>query len=380
MLFEYTISGPDGVIPVEQPIETSITLTNTGPTTLSLLRDFVSGALVVKGVLTDLFGCAWIDNPKAWWIEVLPGETIEARLELPSPLLYFMDETKEASVDLGVELTFMFCTPDESDDDITRINKSATISARLSFSHIQNIPGPEGPSAFFKTADQVFFADSPLTTGANKASVHRLDITPEGCRALTDVILCNDKKMFWHDWPKRRPLRASLRGLNNVFYGDEQQIWTNYGDAKVKDPASFEVFGAAQPGLYSTPGEGGYRCAYGRDRFHAYFFCESVDTKHAKIVRSCKKPASFEALKGPWARDDRNVYLEGKVVKGADPESIRQINGCYAVDKKGLWYFDQRVAGVTGDLSRISPLDGAGEWQETKLRVASQLIDEGELV
>jgi hypothetical protein len=382
MLFDVTLSGPDGVTPADKPIVATLTLKNTDPSACLIARNMVHAGLIFNGAGTSLSGGAYLEESENEWVELPPGQVIETSLELPSPFYFLRDKTGEACVELDVRFTLYLCASDKR-DEVEHITRSEVISARLSFSHLQNIPGPEGPSIFFKTADQVFVAES-----FRSPAIRPLNIKPEGCRALTDVILCNAKKMFWHDRPQRRPRRPSLRGFNNVFYGDEQQIWTNYGDAKVKVSASFETLGAAQPSLYSAPGEG-YRCAYGRDSQHAYFFCESVDTKHAKIVRSCKKPAAFEALGGAWARDDRNVYLEEKVVKGADAKTIRILNGCYAVDKENLWYLDRRVEGVTGDLKditlvaeeygtlNVSHLDGTSEWTTDKLRVGSQLIESG---
>ncbi|WP_156121853.1 DKNYY domain-containing protein [Halocynthiibacter namhaensis] len=156
-------------------------------------------------------------------------------------------------------------------------------------------------------------------------------------RALNAVIACDDDVLYWGEYRQIRPVRDTLQGMGRVFYGDQDGIWTTYGNAKIADPASFEALLPAGPSRYCNSASG-YQCGYGRDANQAYYFDEATSTKHASVIRACKAPDELEVVGGVYARDRKNVYAEGRILKGADAASFERLNAKFARDKNGIWY------------------------------------------
>lgn len=123
----------------------------------------------------------------------------------------------------------------------------------------------------------------------------------------------------------------NFRVLNAVFTGNEQVVYTPFGNAKIAHPSSFEVLDVGMSdGRYSPH-------SYGRDEEFAYFYTSSTDTPYAIKVKACKDPKEFSVLSRGYAKDDRHVYLDGVVLKGADPAAFTILEDGYARDDKHVY-------------------------------------------
>lgn len=146
-----------------------------------------------------------------------------------------------------------------------------------------------------------------------------------------------------HDFIKdnRRVYRKGilLRGIipenfhvfNAVYIGNEQVVYTPFGDAKIAHPSSFEVLDDGLP--YDRPSS----YSYGRDEEFVYFFTNSTDTQYAIKLKACQNPKAFSVLFGGYAKDDKHVYLDGVVIKRANPATFTVLKDCYAYDDKHVY-------------------------------------------
>ncbi|MBL7684715.1 MAG: DKNYY domain-containing protein [Deltaproteobacteria bacterium] len=149
--------------------------------------------------------------------------------------------------------------------------------------------------------------------------------------------------------------------FNRIFAGDGKTVFTPYGNAKVLHPEYFEVLDDGDryinKGLNDLPG---CRAGYGRDDLHVYWFSGDSMTKHASIVRSCKKTASFVSIEYGYGKDDDFVYFEGKRVKGADPKSWAMLNRYYSSDNQSVYYFTEKVPDADSNTFEVIPEIGEG--------------------
>ena len=82
-----------------------------------------------------------------------------------------------------------------------------------------------------------------------------------------------------------------------------------------------------------------YVSGYGRDDIHVYWFNGSTSTRHAAVVRSCKKPHTFRSIKSGYGIDDDCVYYEAVKIPKANPKTWTMINNMYSKDDKNVFYF-----------------------------------------
>ena len=146
--------------------------------------------------------------------------------------------------------------------------------------------------------------------------------------------------------------------------------------AKIADPASFEALLPAGPSRYYNSASG-YQCGYGRDANQAYYFDEATSTKHASVIRACKAPDELEVVGGVYARDRKNVYAEGRILKGADAASFERLNAKFARDKSGIWYVGYLVIKAEDLLEPVKLLrQDRPNWEEDPME-ASELLRVG---
>lgn len=130
---------------------------------------------------------------------------------------------------------------------------------------------------------------------------------------------------------------SNFHVFNAVYIGNQQIIYTPYGDAKIVHPASFEVL---DDGI---PCDNQFAYSYGRDEEFVYFFTGSTDTRHALRLKVCSNPKTFFALSDKYARDDIHVYYEHRVVKKANPATFTVLKNHYACDDKHVYIGDRLI-------------------------------------
>lgn len=171
--------------------------------------------------------------------------------------------------------------------------------------------------------------------------------------------------------------RLSSKGFkvfNDLFAGNDEKILTPYGDAKVKDPKSFEGFNVYE-------GVGTYKKGYGKDKLHLYFFDEGTSTTHATVCKSCKNPSTFKELYAKDGNDEiygiceRTVYINGVSISMADAKTWQDL-GMYSKDKKYLFYFTYKVKGADPDSFTVIEDPEAGKYNSLLKKIKYQTLEE----
>lgn len=191
---------------------------------------------------------------------------------------------------------------------------------------------------------------------ARDAAMARLDgPDPDDARAILPGLLLSGGRLYetYGDPPRRAP-KGEITGLSDVFWRAGDEIRTSYGGAKIADPATFEALDAGTPTHFGG-GRRGYRCSYGRDATQGYYFSEDTSTAKANAVRACKSPETLESLGYSYARDETNVYLEGRRIAGAHGPSFTLLGGRFGRDRKGIWLAADLLADVDPESFEVLP-------------------------
>ena len=182
-----------------------------------------------------------------------------------------------------------------------------------------------------------------------------LNLDPTSTEVLNDDFIKDNKRVFLRARLLKgvNPTHFSL--INPLFAGNSKIIVTRYGKAKVEDPPSFSVCDDGQtPSPFSSEIDG-YRCGYAVDKQGAYYFDESTSTQHALKIKSCKNPKALTSLKFSYAKDDKNVYMEGRKIQKANPDSFRIINRGYSTDGNHIFFHRYIVEGADLNSFEILP-------------------------
>lgn len=165
-----------------------------------------------------------------------------------------------------------------------------------------------------------------------------LNLNPDCTEILNNDFIKDDKKVFLRAKMQRGVSPQKFQLINTLFAGNEEIILTRYGKAKIEDPKTFKVL---DDGLTPSPDSfqiDGYKCGYAIDKEFAYYFDESTSTEHAIRIKACKNPSKLKSLGFGFAKDDKNVFLEGKKITKAKADTFKIINRNYATDGKSIFY------------------------------------------
>ncbi len=206
-------------------------------------------------------------------------------------------------------------------------------------------------------------------SGAARAREPRVTTVTQdvmGARVLDAHYLVDSKRVYRDGRLRRGVSPVGFRVLNSIFAGNPHVILSSYGDAKVDDPATFEVLDAAEHYWMAQRPGGGYRAGFGRDQRFVYYFDESTSSTAAIRMKACKRPATFVVLDHLFARDDEHVYRESTRIKGADPRSFRVLNRMYARDARRAYFATDRLDGIDLDSFEVAPDPHTGEPRDSE--------------
>ena len=110
-----------------------------------------------------------------------------------------------------------------------------------------------------------------------------------------------------------------------VYYCDEEREGQNYYLTKHSVITSIKD---ARPATFSIMGEG-YE-GYAKDEKRAYFKGKGFEVKDV---------ATLAVIDGRFVKDKYGVYFDQAAVKGAEPNSFKTLNNCYARDTGHIYYF-----------------------------------------
>lgn len=192
------------------------------------------------------------------------------------------------------------------------------------------------PTDYF-LSDNLIFRHNPQHIESWDDIIY-LNLTPELTEVLDNEFIKDDKKVFLRARLQRGVNPKTFQLINHLFAGNEEIILTRYGNAKVEHPKTFKVLDdGLTPSTFSSQ-IGGYQCGYAIDKEFAYYFDESTSTEHAIRVKACKNPSELQSLGFGFAKDDKNIFLEGRKITKAKPDTFKIINRYYATDGKHIFY------------------------------------------
>jgi len=296
-----------------------------------------------------------IEGAQSSWVTLNPGETWSSSLPVTLDLQYFhgcrglITEIAQCSIILRAPGDHL--PKDATEDELASLFTYLSLETQitLEFDDIDWLMRHNGGrSNLFRSNGNIYSYCS------NKAALLVDVVNPSKAYALTNHLIDDSKNLYFSNFSVRRRPKATLTPINAVFYRAGDTIMTEYGNAKIDDPDTFEAVDDGLPSLYSTDAYG-YLCSYARDGQNAYFFCGSTSTTKAIKVRACKTPETLVSLGHSFARDDRNVYLEATTIKGADPRTFELINSSYWRDAKGIGHMERRMPNA--DPQTFQPID-----------------------
>ncbi|MFW2177810.1 MULTISPECIES: DKNYY domain-containing protein [unclassified Moraxella] len=142
-------------------------------------------------------------------------------------------------------------------------------------------------------------------------------------------LIAKDKNHVYFAWKKTKIDPHTFRSYH-CWWLDKQGVYTegenNLYPIKGADSATFQHIGDS----------------YAIDKNHAY----SYNT----IIKSCKNPQKLRMLTplSYYATDEDHVYWGGKLLKGAKPQSWRQLkfkdnDASYSTDGEGIYWCDNKL-------------------------------------
>lgn len=209
------------------------------------------------------------------------------------------------------------------------------------------------PTDYF-LSDNHIFRHNPKHIESWDDIIH-LNLTPNRTEVLNNDFIKDDEKVFLRARMQRGVSPKKFQLINTLFAGNEEIILTRYGKAKIEHPKTFKVL---DDGLMPSPFSSqidGYRCGYAIDKEFAYYFDESTSTEHAVRIRACKNPSKLQSLGFGFAKDEKNVFLEGKKITKAKPDTFKILNRNYTTDGKHIFYHRDVVDNVDMESFEILP-------------------------
>lgn len=233
----------DPIAPVNDPLEpiaTTATITNDTDTPATFWAS--ATASIYRG---DIHVSPYVSfseytpyNPTE--ITIKPGETWQAKVQMELNLFTFLGQTGRITEPFKVRMALPI--PTEGEDhpghyDGVGYHLETDIELRVDLTGYDWLRQPNGDVAHFFRKDGVVFhrTDDRLLPKAVDTKNH------SGAMALTRRIIDDGRALYIFGHVKKRRPKGELIGLNAVFYRSTDTIFTEYGNAKVDDPATFKV-------------------------------------------------------------------------------------------------------------------------------------------
>jgi len=292
------------------------------------------------------------------FIEIGVGETYEMKLENKRLFEFYTTYKERQAVEsftFGVNAIF------ECNDATPRkkisCNSTNTLDIEIDYTSVEILKTPSGEDSCYMNYNGEICYLSKYSRAYEKA-VKKLSIDKQNYEILDDTYIIDDKKVF-RDGNLQRIKPDGFRVYNALFAGNDEMVLTSYGNAKVKDPKSFEAFD-----VYGDA----YKKGYARDKEHLYFFDEGGGTHHARIVKACKNPLTFKPLyalsekksygKGlRWelfGQCERTVYIDAASISLCESASWQRM-GRFSKDRKNAFYFTYKLKDVDAESFELIP-------------------------
>ena len=280
------------------------------------------------------------------FIEIGVGESYEMKLE--KKRLFEFSTTykgKQAveSFTFGINALFNCNNESPRKQIVCKSINTIDIDIEIDYTNTELLKTPNGEdSCYMKYNDDILYISR--FSRAYEPSAKKLKIDKKSYKVLNASYIVDDEKVF-RDGKLQKIKADGFKVYNDLFAGSEEMILTTFGNAKIKDPNTFEVF--------NVYGKVNCRKGFARDKYNLYFFGEDSNSSHAKVVKSCKNPQTFKDLFAledsfypkVYGQCERTVYIDAASISMCDASSWENM-GHFSKDKKNVFYSTYKLKGV----------------------------------
>ena len=313
----------------------------------------------------------WINEDQMEFRTLDIGESFTIKLKDKYYVDYhttYQDKACLQDFSLGLEMTFWIKPEGAEDTEYLECSADNTLDLQIDYTSLEQMPTPEGEESWY------------IRYLGNICCIPQLSVYPQfrklaklhqdTAKVLNDIYIMDDEAVY-REGSRIQTSAQGFRVFNRLFAGNAEKIFTTYGPAKVKDPASFEAFGVYpcfSVGEDDDPEDEAYQKGYARDQYHLYYFDESSSTPNATILRSCKNPASFQEISvegnsSIYGKCADNVYMDHLKIGSADPETWQYL-GLYSIDQKRAYFNNDKIPRV--DLATFEVIEDAMKGYESR--------------
>lgn len=134
--------------------------------------------------------------------------------------------------------------------------------------------------------------------------------------------------------------------LNSLYARDARNVYTIKGPIReAEDASAFQAIGPTEHAFNTTNG-------YAKDARHVY---HTVEEGKACVIKGADA-ASFTARGHGYGSDRSSVYFERKKVPGANPEKWQHIRGPHSRSEKNAYVLGKRIRGADGNRLESLPI------------------------
>ena len=268
-----------------------------------------------------------------------PNVEMTLKFHMRLPLQSYDMSADQVAMTLHFEATIQDVTiPTKPKFIAFKVDKDICIDC----SQAEQLLGEDGePTPYITNAGSVYFINKFSETSKQ---LKKIKLNATSAKALSPQYAKDNTLVYFGQTLQKDVAATAFQQLNSLFAGNNEIIYTKYGKAKVESPETFEVVGKVMPSQFSSQVDG-YTCGFGRDKKHAYFFCDSTSQAHASQIKACKNPTNLVSLGFAYAKDEKHVYLESKRVPKADPDTFELLSRVYGKDKNRLYFNGRPIEG-----------------------------------
>ncbi len=355
-----------------KPITLFLKVTNTSNKTIEIAKELFEVEILENGEKADGF-TRFYDENMLTYVTLKPNDFFETKCDIKYYMTFqYTYKNKNQIEKFNVLLNAKFFVKGLPYSHTKYIKQKNSLELEVDFTSVELLLTPKNNTSKYIKYNESIVYISEYSRAYEKPS-KKINIDKNSLKIINRIYIIDKDKVF-KDGNLQRLSPNGFKVFNGLFAGNHEKILTTYGDAKVKDPKSFEGFN-----VYEDVNT--YKKGYGRDKFYLYFFNESTSTTHATICKPCKNPSTFKEL---YTKDEnyeiygiceRTVYINGVSISMADAKTWKDL-GMYSKDKKNVFYFTYKVKGADPNSFLVIKDPEAGKYDDYFKKTKYQTLEE----
>lgn len=171
-------------------------------------------------------------------------------------------------------------------------------------------------------------------------------------RPLNEWWACDARRVYFMGSEMRKADIETFRLLNSLYAKDAQNAYTFTGPIREVDVPTFDAVGPTEHAFNTMNG-------YAKDAHYVY---HTILGGKACVIKGAD-PASFTSRGNGYGSDKSTVYFERKKVPAADPEKWQHIRGPHSRSDKNAYVLGKRIRGANGNtLESLPILESSEMW------------------